>query len=370
VNNKKLRILLVTPLPPPRGGVANWSFRLVAALREYSFVDLSVIDTAVRWRRPDDYRIWRRVVVGGVFMLRDLVAAARVLFRGRYDVCHVNSFGELSLFRDLGFCLLLRIFKIPMVLHIRHGRSAQILSRGGLYARVLSFVLRRAQFVIALDRSSYSAVSAICGADRVAVLPNFLNTDYFASPVDASSHSSRENVVLFAGWVIRDKGVGELLRAWRAVARNDWKLVIAGPLSEEYEVVLKAEFGALGGVEFVGSLSEGDVRQLLRTASVFVLPSYTEGFPNVVLEAMASGCAVLATNVGAVPDMVADGAGLVVPVKSDAELAVGLEKLVSDPDFRLLCAARAWTRARTRYASDVVVPKYIDVWRNAVSQQV
>jgi glycosyltransferase involved in cell wall biosynthesis len=139
---------------------------------------------------------------------------------------------------------------------------------------------------------------------------------------------------VFAGRLAPEKDVATLLRAARHVAtvRPQFRLAIAGSGPCEAELKdLAAKLRVEGVVEFLGEVR--DMPALLRRASLFVLPSITEGLPLTVLEAMACGLPVVATSVGGTPEAVDDGvSGLLVPSGDAAALADALLRVHSNAD--------------------------------------
>jgi glycosyltransferase involved in cell wall biosynthesis len=99
-----------------------------------------------------------------------------------------------------------------------------------------------------------------------------------------------------------------------------------------------------------------DATELMAAADLLVLPSWREGLPNVVLEAMQAGCPVVATRVGGIPEAVDDGAtGLLVPRDDDAALAAALARLEGDPALRARLAAAAAERCAREHGAEQMV---------------
>ena len=101
---------------------------------------------------------------------------------------------------------------------------------------------------------------------------------------------------------------------------------------------------------------------LLAGAAVFVLPSYSEGFPNAVLEAMAQAKPIIATDVGAIPDML-DGCGMVIPPKSSQALARALEALMNSPEDAQSMGKRARLKLEREYSLERVFSLYQSIWK-------
>jgi glycosyltransferase involved in cell wall biosynthesis len=157
-----------------------------------------------------------------------------------------------------------------------------------------------------------------------------------------------------------EKDIATLLRAVALVAPTTpgFRLEIAGagPLRAEL-VRLTSELGLADRVRFLGAVD--DVPALLATASVFVLPSQTEGISLTILEAMARGLPVLATNVGGNPEVVLNGTtGLLVPAGDPAALAQGLVRLWSNRDDAQLMGRAGRRRAETYFDVRTMIARY------------
>ena len=109
-----------------------------------------------------------------------------------------------------------------------------------------------------------------------------------------------------------------------------------------------------------------DVAQLLPQFDIFALPSQAEGISNTLLEAMACGCAPVATDVGGNPELVEEGAnGLLVPAQDSAALAAALARLASDPALRQRLAEASLTRVRSQFSLDGMVAAYEALYASA-----
>ena len=120
----------------------------------------------------------------------------------------------------------------------------------------------------------------------------------------------------------------------RSSSQQNARIVIAGSGPEEARLRRFAEeIGLADAVSFTGPVFGGDKFNLLADADALVLASYSEGLPYALLEAMAAGAAVVATRVGAIPDVVIDGVhGLLIPPRDPEAIARAIAKLASDAD--------------------------------------
>jgi len=171
-------------------------------------------------------------------------------------------------------------------------------------------------------------------------------------------------LIVYVGRLLPAKGLHELLAAMPAVRRAvpGATVVIAGegPMEAELSQYSPAEAGAGrptsaggDGVLFLGLLDHAATLSLVAQADVFCLPSYSEGFSTVVLEAAALGTFVVTTPVGGSADLLADGgSGILLDDHEPNTIAAGLIAALSDPSERRVAARRAQERVETHFTWD------------------
>jgi len=166
--------------------------------------------------------------------------------------------------------------------------------------------------------------------------------------------------------MIPSKGVEDLLEAWGGMDHSDgqgnlWRLRLIGPSDATYVNYLMANF-SFKEVDLIGELQHDATLDQIRGSDFLVLPSHTEGFPYVVLEAMALSKAVIATGVGGIPEMLADGCGCLVNVGEPHVLAARMQSLIADSDLREALGRRAFLRVCQEYQSEAVYEQYSRQW--------
>jgi glycosyltransferase involved in cell wall biosynthesis len=148
---------------------------------------------------------------------------------------------------------------------------------------------------------------------------------------------SRIPIIAYIGRLSEEKGVRNFVQSIPAVLENNKELTVIiggdGPLKEEIDVFL-VKNGLDSRVELIGWISAECLPQYLNKLQLLVLPSYTEGLPNIMLEAMACGTPVLATPVGAIPDFIRDGeTGFIMENNSSACISENIIRAQENPDL-------------------------------------
>ena len=197
-------------------------------------------------------------------------------------------------------------------------------------------------------------------AARIAVIGNPVSV-----PGEVAKPEREARTVLFLGWLQREKGVFDLVQAMPAVLRAvpQARFVLAGRGDRQALLSLARSLGVEQALELPGWV-EGDRKdQLLRAADVFVLPSYYEGLPVGVMEAMARGIPVVATRVGGIPDLVAHGvSGLLLEPGRPAALAQAIVSVLTDATLRTRLREAAHREVRC-YSTDAVVAELEALYR-------
>jgi glycosyltransferase involved in cell wall biosynthesis len=361
-----LRIALWAPLPPPLGGVSRWTLRFREAAPAQG-LDVRVVDVAPRVRSVDErsrFDLDRLAVAWRA--LREL---GRVVRSGRPDLCHVTTTLFWATPRDALALVLCRLHGVPTVLHV-HASSQIVAWREGLHGlrrRGLDRMLRLADVVLVLSHELEAYLRAELPGLRVARIGNMvevLEPGASAGPVRVLPERRAPCRVLFVGHRTPKKGLAELAEA--VLGLPDCELAVVGgegggaidPGADRRMQEALARLRAAGRLVETGELPPELVTDAYREADVFALPSHREGFPNTLLEAMAAGLPCVSTPVGAIPEMLRDGCGELVPVGDAQALRAVLERLARTPAERARIGDRGRRRIAERYGIDTVMRQY------------
>jgi GalNAc-alpha-(1->4)-GalNAc-alpha-(1->3)-diNAcBac-PP-undecaprenol alpha-1,4-N-acetyl-D-galactosaminyltransferase len=321
-------------------------------------VDLITFDHDGPTTFPLDPRVCRTDVLPASSIIPpvrvwDRVLGLRKELRARQpDV--VLSFGDRTNVQSI---LAARALKIPVLISERSNPDMMPLSQSWSVLRRWSYP--SAQMLVAQTESVRKWAHKRFEGLSTRVIPNPV-------VVDTADALHDQPVIVAAGRLGPEKGFDVLLRAFAAVAADypDWTLRILGDGPERATLEgLVTNLGLQGRVQFPGF--QEDVGQHLASAGVFVLSSRFEGFPNVLIEAMAHGTAVIATRCRSGPsDIVRDGLdGRLVAVDDATAMANALHELLSSPSERIrLGTAAEAVRERFR------LTHVLDLWEEAIGE--
>lgn len=192
-------------------------------------------------------------------------------------------------------------------------------------------------------------------ADKTKLSWNSVDIDKFSNKGNTSFKDENKllnkPIVLFVGNLIKRKNVDSLLEA-KKIANSDYYLVIVGngPLFKKLKK--KVEEENIRDVIFTGS--RNDVENIIPCADVLILPSFSESFGLVLIEALACGKPVIGSDVGGITEIINDDVGLLVNPNKVSSIAKAIDKMINDEDFRYVLSLNA--RARAKNFAEVDIP--------------
>lgn len=299
-----------------------------------------------------------------------LVRYTAVLLARRPDVVHLHMSSYGSFVRKALLFWVAWVLQVPAIVHVHGSEFAVFHDRlPGPLRAVVRATLSHAAVVVALGHRWAHQLAAIAPAARVEVVSNAVRLPRYPARVrDADVH------VVFLGEIGERKGAFTLLETWAKLAAEpeflgSARLTVAGDREVERARRRIAELGISASARVRSWLSAAAVAELLDSANVFVLPSRSEGQPMAVLEAMAHGLCVVASDVGGIPEMIDDGrSGLLVPPDDVDALEAALRRVLVDPVLRRQLGDAARERVRAEFDLDVVWRRFDTIYREVGSR--
>ena len=361
------------------GGTQKQALRLADEL-QFQGVSVLILTKRKRWQHGDGQveRLNGRVQI--VYLpVTDLQPAWSFLFsllfwawinRGSFQIIHAHNAAMGVIASIVGWLIGKKVVvKIPSLKYV------QYLDGGSVSREIRRWIVTRKtdRFIAVSTEMLQALLEAGIAPEKLALISNGIelkapcNTDPSALR-DEVSGDSEGPVVLFVGRLVKEKGVDRLLRVWASLPGHERMLLLIvgdGPLREDLETQTR-NLRLLPSVRFLGH--QADVSKLYCVADLFVLPSYTEGMSNSLLEAMAAGLPVVASNVGGNKDVIKDQQSGFLVDWEDIKLCAGiLSNLLSDPELRqrLGNAAR---RQVSAFAMGHVTKRYHDIYQAVLKE--
>jgi O-antigen/teichoic acid export membrane protein/glycosyltransferase involved in cell wall biosynthesis len=301
-------------------------------------------------------------------LLLAIIALARFVWAlcwWRPQLVYVHLGGNASIYRKIAFIVVGRLAGKPVLVHCHAGNfEPYFAEQGRLGRKLILWGLGKSSKFIAVSYAMEKLLASCWpGIPRVMV-PYGINADLFAGKRAPANHSVR---LLFIGKMGFLKGEQDLLRALQRVVKvaPNFRLDMLGQLSDAITAECRVS-GLQPRIDHLGPVSLEERLNFFKRADLFVLPTYAEGTPISMLEAMAAGLPVVSTPVGGIPDVVEDGVeGYIVKAGDVEALADRLARLIKDPEQCRRMGQLAQDKVRP-FNWDVVLPQLEKELRQAI----
>lgn len=344
---EKMNILMLAPLPPPSGGIASWTVRYREYCKTHG-IGLSIINIAMTGERTSSETMKKNIVTEIKRAYRIIRDFRRELKR-KPDVVHINSScSPTGILRD-AICAYMVYNQVPIVLHCHCNIEDQITGKH-ISMTVLHYLIHKSNQVIVLNKFSQKYVDAV-KKGRTIIIPNFVSRDMVIERHDINKSIG---TVVYVGHMERAKGIVQITEAARL--SPGIKFILVGAISENI-----SKINMPPNVQCIGGVALADVRKYLEMADVFLFPSVSEGFSNALLEAMAVGLPIIASNVGANADMIENKGGIILKENTGSEIYEALNYM---QDYRIRKAMSEWNikKVMDSYIAEKVMGSYMNLY--------
>ncbi len=367
-----MKVLFIAPAPPPVGGIESVTKNLLDYLKlNPNGVDLILLNTTHRFRPVTSKSILIRLLSGLYNSLRTYISTLKIIKKDKPDILHLASSASLALLKDILILFLSNKYKIPTVLHLHFGRIPSLKEKNNWEWKLLKRVIKMSHSTIVIDNKSYDSLMKE-GYNTIANIPNPLSLEVESQAQNLNYYpvSRKEGQLIYVGHLIYDKGVYELVTACTQVDAVE-QLILIGPYENKVkeELIQIANLRSNGNwLVFTGEIEITEVLSYMKNAPILVLPSYTEGFPMVILEGMAMGCSIIATDVGAISDMIGINSnvpnGHIVPIKNVEKLKDAIGNMLQDKNLIETYSRRGVQRVLENYTMKSVYSQYYSIWKD------
>lgn len=352
-------IIVIGPGPNALGGIT-------AVIQNYSKSKFWRDQRCIHFTSMTDYD---NLLAKNIYAFwRILVFTARLTFTKRPTAASIHTSHSGSFYRKLIYLIICKAFRIPTALHVHPAAYFEYYTSSNRFRQALiRWSGRLSNRIVFLSEGILQNFSGVFDADRLRVLGNPVDIDQYVQARQAGEPERPR--VLFLGAIAKEKGVYDLVECIPIVtaAIPDVIFSFAGNKEVEKLAALVSDRGLNDSAEVLGWIDGQQKLDLLQSSSVLILPSYTEGVPNVILEAMASHLPIIATPVGGIPNVLDHNktAILVEPGNIEA-IANSLIDLLSNPDKAHALADTAFAEAKSLYSIEKIGEELTSIYDEIV----
>lgn len=361
-----IKVLLCSPFKGNVGGISRWTGHILNyydANKESFNIDLDLFSISRAQKIQANTFIIKRLILGFIDYFAIILRFVLLNFKKEFNLVHLVSSGSFGLIKDIFILVICKFFRLKAIIHFRFGRIPDLYKTKNWEYLLLRIVFKLADVIIVIDKQSYDIIKA---QDDFVLeyLPNPV-APQIEKVIEDSKIVRSNNTILFAGHVVPTKGIFELIHATLPIPDIHVRIVGYYSLKIQNELV-KLIKGHESKYVFLGEKTFDDTIKEMLGCTVFVLPTYTEGFPNVILESMACSCPIITTSVGAIPEMLDIDtdmpSGIVVNPKDQDTLQLEIRKIIRSSELQATYGERAKIKVMSNYSIDRVWNNLLKIW--------
>ncbi|MDD4893794.1 MAG: glycosyltransferase family 4 protein [Candidatus Omnitrophica bacterium] len=368
-NVKKPRLLLIGPLQGVSGHKAFICYVLKSSLAQK--YNMQVLDTYPPFISKQ-YSFLRVLL-----SLKFFLALILKLLSFRPQLVHTTTASYGSFWEKTVMNLISKLFGCRTLVSIAEGRFASFYKESNNFVNMcIRLALWINDVIIVLSPYWQALFCDTVLYSKTKVVENGVNENLFYRKFSFKKVISKVQI-LYVGFISPNKGLFTLLDAMKEIILNNKNvsLILVGDEDSSFygmkERITSAYAQELGNIaKFVGRKLKGDVIKYFSEADIFVLPSYFEGMPFSILEAMAAGLPVISTRVGSIPEIVEEGTnGFLVDPGDHKALASKMSLLISDRPLRLRLGTNNILKIKQRYTIDIMVGKLDKIYQELLDKR-
>lgn len=352
------------------GGINIWTQNI---LKQYEsekehWYSLELFSTSRKSYIHEKTNILKRLYRGIIEYSSIVLGIDETISTNKYDILHLSSSASLGLIRDYFILKSARKNDVASIIHFHFGRIPQLTEKNNWEWKLLKKICKLAAKVVVMDTPSLNTLYNH-GINKALFIPNPVSQKAL-EVFHENSEKCNIRKILFVGHVTPAKGILELLEAVKNIQNIELNLI--GEIENQFKQDILTQYNRPSWLKIHGVKPYKTVINEMCGCDLFVLPSHTEGFPNVILEAMACKCPIVATSVGAIPEMLDsktdNPCGLIVPPKDAIKLKNAIKRTLEDLELSNRIAANAFEKVHSCYSAATVYRQLEDLWSSCINK--
>jgi len=350
-----MKILITSPSIDPTqnvGGIANLTKLTIENNKEVDY------DLFVAGRKDSDNRgiVW----FFNQFLI--LIRFYKQIKSNKYNNIHINMPQEkMAIIRDFAFAFLCTLTKKKYIIHIRGGSYSKKYNIPKFYKFFIHKTLKNSTLVITLGEKEKEFINSFysINKNKIHVLPNCV-----LIPKEIKKTINDNINICFLGRLDKNKGLIEIIDSLSSIKEN-FIFKVAGDGPERDWFLNICEERLKNKYTYLGVVSGKNKEKLLINSHIFLLPSYFEGLPNSLLEAMSYSNACIVTPVGSIPELIKHNEnGLFVDVKNSKQISDSILRLVREEGLYDTITNNAYKTIAQKYSLDNYIVKLNNIYNN------
>ncbi len=367
---RKKKVLIVGSFPKDKNHVTGGIQKNCSILQNSSFFEYFNVKT-INITNPDSEK--KRFIVRLILGIRNTIIFLYILLLFRPNAVIIFSTNNWGLLEKGLMGVIGKIFGSSIILC---PRASESLMENNIMKKVVKFIFSFADYLVCQGEKISNIIIYEYGVkkSKVVLIRNWTATkpllEIGNKKIKSFLQFKKINIV-FVGWLEKTKGIEELLLSALALKEKkiNFKLWVVGDGSQKLKMEnFSKQNNLFSLIEFTSWQSELELREIYKKSHIFLLPSWTEGLPNSMIEAMATGCVPVVTNVGNISDFINESNGVLVKPKQLDELIEKLIKLIINENNFLNLATASYNTAVNNFSTEKNIKKLLNLVNYSISK--
>jgi len=378
--NKKNKILFIGSLPPPYHGSSVYFENLInhpLIKSEFSVFSLNTSDS-----RSDLDNLGRFDYMNVKTAVKNLFQFYKICRKQKPDLIYINTPQGIAYIREGLFVLISKLFfKSRIIQHLHGSEFLNFYSKANIFMRYfISISQKKIDYSIVLGEKLKHIFIKWQKSENIISLPNGIQSEV---TYKGRNVNNRLPILFFFGNLLKFKGLFLSLEVLEIIKKDypDIKLNVAGKWGHDWyfnlsQEKVKEEFYRMvdeknlnSNVNFIGSVYHENKINLLENSDILLYPTYIDGFPLVLLDAMSAGCPIVsAGTVGAIPEVVVDGeTGFLINNYIAKNYAEAVIKILKDRKLFYYMSLNARKRFEEKYTLDINIRNIVSIFNGVIN---
>jgi len=342
-NNNKYNVMMIGPSINSKGGIATvLQYYIISSIKERIGIDYYYTTT-------EDTRL-NKVL----YYIKGLINILRNI--SKYKVIHIHISSWWSFRRQVLIIFVGKILNKKIIIHV-HGSMFDVYYEEGnrIEKYIIRYAFNLAYRVIVLSKAWENKINKLCKLEKIQIIYNSIPVNKIIYECEVK-RLNYPRIILFLGKLGKRKGVYDLIDAIKLIRPKSTEIrtLLCGDGEVEKVRKMVRKLGFEHRIDVRGWVSGRAREKVLNDAYLFVLPSYNEGLPMSMLEAMARGTPVVSTAVGGIPEVIENGVeGFLVEPGDIKALAEAMERLLTDENLWISMSKAARKKVEDKFSSEL-----------------
>ncbi|MCW4000703.1 MAG: glycosyltransferase family 4 protein [Candidatus Bathyarchaeota archaeon] len=373
---QRMKILMVGPFPPTVGGITSCMLNIMNSLKEsYYFLPFTTGRPTVGMRKDaTDYSIILKMKPA--FLFKSAMVTFYHVFSYPFtlltespSIVHINATDYLNFFENSVYLFVAKMLRKKSIMHI-HATYFEAFYDGSnaIFKAVIRKTLNAADRLIVLSPNTQAFFTKIAPSSKISVIPNTAEIPAKLVNEKFSERDAKVRVLFLGSEEAKRKGFFDVIKAIPIVLEKSKVPVVflfAGIYDSDKLRAINETKAQCKCVECLGYLDNSEMLLVRQSSDIYTLPSYAEGLPCALLEAMAAGLPVVTTTVGSIPEVVEDNInGFLIEPGDVTLLAEKIVVLANDSALRQIIGVRNIDKIKKLFSPESIMRELNEVYRD------